>query len=891
VVRRLAVDVIDVMEAPTLSYLFSHPTHVGVAFERPLALLLLAAAPVFLLLRSRLGRRAAHLRSGAYAALVLATAGVALTVSLPDQPLSLVVAVDTSESIDAKGSEWALRYVRNAASGLAPGDEIAVLTFAKDVRLIHPPGPAPAALDFSTSTARTATNLDLALDTAAALFPGERTRRLLLVSDGNETRGDSRRQIPRLREAAVRVDVAVPPGGHAPDVQLDKLILAPQVPEEHVVPLRIVARNTGKLRPAVLTLYLDDRVMDSAAIELQPGLNSFELPAEISGRGSHRLKAALAVPDDPTPSDNYREVGVTVRGRIRILLIDPHERSPLAGALQRRGIAVDLRTPERLTTLDDLPSYDAVILEDVGAADLSAPALARIEGFVRDFGGGLVVAGGETTFGDPAFAGTALEPLLPVTLEPRRPKPATREPLALFIVIDRSNSMGYNSRIGTLRDGEKLRYAKEAALAVVRQLRDEDLVGVIAFDSQPRELAPLRPLRENRERLQRLIPRLVENGGTDFFDALESARAQLAASRVDRRHVVLLTDGDTNRSAMDEYRDLIGDLAAAEISVTTIRIGDNTVNLRLLQDISDQTGGRFYYVEDAQTLPDLMLQDTTRALGPLNAGTERYFPQTGSRSQALSGIDEHTIPTLSGYAYSRPRDGAEIALHVTRLQRRDPILAVWRYGLGHVAAFTASPSLDAEQWWGWTQFAKFWSQLVHWTASEHAEGSYVVDAVRMQGATELTVRTSSAADEDATLFARLHLDDGVVREIGLVSERPRSFTAHVPSLPGGRYPLTILRRSKSGAVSEQTFPVTIPDEEVEPRHELERRAPDLGLLTALAEGTGGKLNPNAREVVEREVGSRRAVHPLDALLLPLAMFLFLADVAVRRLGYEVGAAA
>src|SRR4030095_7227912 len=97
---------------------------------------------------------------------------------------------------------------------------------------------------------------------------------------------------------------------------------------------------------------------------------------------------------------------------------------------------------------------------------------------------------------------------------PLRPRQSEREPLALFIVIDRSNSMGYNSRIGTLRDGEKLRYAKEAALAVIRQLKDQDLVGLIVFDSQPSEISPLQPLRENRQSLEDLIPRLVENGGT-----------------------------------------------------------------------------------------------------------------------------------------------------------------------------------------------------------------------------------------------------------------------------------------------------------------------------------------------------------------------------------------
>ena len=326
-----------------------------------------------------------------------------------------------------------------------------------------------------------------------------------------------------------------------------------------------------------------------------------------------------------------------------------------------------------------------------------------------------------------------------------------------------------------------------------------------------------------------------------------------------------------------------------KISVTTIRIGDNTVNLGLLQDISERTGGRFYYVEDAHALPDLMLQDTTRALGPIVDRHRELLPadrraQPDARRHRRAH-DSHRSPAMPIPGRSRePR----FPLQVTRLKRRDPILAVWRYGLGRVAAFTASPSGDAEQWWGWPQFGKFWSQLAHWTGREHIDGSYVVEALRTDGATELSVRAPSSVNDDAVLYARLHLDGGDVREIGLVSERPRSFTARVPAIPAGRYPLTIIRRSSDGEVTEQTLPVTIPEDEIEPRHELEREEPNLALLAALADGTGGKLNPSAREVVERESGSRRAVYPLDHLLLPLAMLLFLADVAVRRLKLDRG---
>lgn len=869
------------MTPTSLTFLFEHPAALGVTCLRPAGLGLLLALPLFFLRPHRADARVAALRTAAFLFLTMVLADVRLTTHLPDDRLSIVATVDVSDSIGAAGEAWARRYLDQVARGLAPGDELAAVTFANETRVARPPSPPAPFAELAAPAARTATNIEQAINTAATLLPEGGERRVLLISDGNETRGDGRRALARLGSSGVRVDVAVPPTDPRPDLRVDKLVAGPVVPEGAVFPLRVIAHNQGTSRAAVLKILVDGLFVHSTDVTVAPGLNSFEIPYQLTEPGSHRLRVVLESAGDPTPRNNALDASITVTGKTRVLLVGPHDRSRLAALLATRAIDVERRPPGQFpANPEGLLDFHAVVFEDITADGLSATRLDALERYVSEFGGGFILAGGTHTFGDPRFKQTALDHLLPVTLEPRRPSRRVRDPLALFILIDRSGSMGYNSRIRTLRDGEKLRYAKQAALAVVSGLRDDDLVGLIVFDSEAHPIAPLRSVRENRRTIEEDIPRLKEYGGTDFYDALAQARAQLAVAPVNRRHLILLTDGDTNRPAAEHYP-LVGELAAAKISVTTIRIGNDDVNLRLLQDISARTGGQFHHARNAETLPELMLRDATQAIGPPQA-TESFFLQQGTHSEALRGIPPDTLPPVNGYAYARLKTGADLPLFVSKADQRDPLLAVWQFGLGRVAAFTASPADDAEQWPAWPEFSRFWSQLVHWTASKATPGDYAFDVQWHDGVAELTVRSFDPSADDRVVSARIIAAPEDPRELHLVPRAPQVFTARLPTLAPGRYPVSIVRRRGRQPFSQRTALVTIPADDETAQDEYRSHGPNLALLTHLADATGGSLNLAPRDLATRHPGSRLASYALDGILVPLVMLLFLGDIALRR---------
>src|SRR5439155_12674160 len=102
---------------------------------------------------------------------------------------------------------------------------------------------------------------------------------------------------------------------------------------------------------------------------------------------------------------------------------------------------------------------------------------------------------------------------------------------------------------------------------------------------------------------------------------------------------------------------LIAALARAEITVTAIRIGSDTVNLELLKTISRATGGEFHHVEHVEVLPQLMLRDTRRLIDP-TAGLEDAPARIGIPGPMLAGIAEQDLPPVARRAPTRRRPGA-----------------------------------------------------------------------------------------------------------------------------------------------------------------------------------------------------------------------------------------
>ena len=394
-------------------------------------------------------------------------------------------------------------------------------------------------------------------------------------------------------------------------------------------------------------------------------------------------------------------------------------------------------------------------------------------------------------------------------------------------------------------------------------------------------LAPLASLAENRADLTSKISRLQYGGGTDFYGALETAADQLAHNRGSIRHILLLTDGDSNRSPMDHYP-LVAMIAQRQISITTIRIGQDTVNLQLLSYMAEKTGGRFYHVEDVEVLPQLIIKDTKQVMRDKDEDDDKpkeIVPRVGERGQVLQGLDN--FPSLDEYMLTKPKNGADVQLYTDVHTDHDPLLATWQYGLGKVVTVTFDPSgSGSSDWIRWDGYGKFWSQAVRWAMRDETPWDYRL-SVQQRGERMVLRAESYDSDEEGVLMARLPRGTQT-DELTLMPVAPRVYEAALSVKRQGSFPVTVVKRKGGKVVNQKNEIVMASQATGESLDEYRQQHPNRDLLRELAESTGGRIDPDLDTLIsQKREGQKKLLHPLDNYLIIAGLVLLLGDIAIR----------
>ena len=331
-----------------------------VRFHHPMALLFVAAVGLFVGLRiSRLSTRLAPTRRVALAVFsALAALAASLIVAEPElgrplDRLAVVVAVDRSRSMDlVPGADARVRSeLLVAEKSMHDDDRIGTVVFGAEAAVEDPPRPrselAPAQ---RVEVGRDATDLGAAIRRALAELPADSAARVVLVTDGVETRGDALAAAAAAVAADVPVDVVVLEQKAVPDVRVVSVRAPPRADEGEPFDLRVV---TSSAVATDVELRVRRR-RRRGAHRSHPDRKGRGRPAPPRDRQRSRpasLRRRITALDpraDAAPEDNAGSAFVRVRGPALALVLegDPGNGAPLRKALEAGGF----RTVERSTT-------------------------------------------------------------------------------------------------------------------------------------------------------------------------------------------------------------------------------------------------------------------------------------------------------------------------------------------------------------------------------------------------------------------------------------------------------------------------------------------------------------------------------------------------------------
>ena len=800
--------------------------------------------------------------------------------------LSLVYVVDVSDSMGEKVSDKSLGWILESVGKKPQKDEAGLVVFGREAAVELPPRVSFPFETINSRVARDGSDLAKGLSLGAAMLPEGNEGRMVLISDGNETEGNVAPMLDELKSRGIAVDVMPVDFEFAKEVWLERLDLprAVKLGEAFDATVLLNALSPGK---GTLRVAENGQAVFEKEVEYTAGKNRFTLPLPQRGPGYYEYAATIEVAkgEDGWAENNLAMGDLYLKGEGKVLVItdargDVREWEPLVAALKKAERVVNVRmsyeTPRDPLSL--LP-YDLIIIPNAPADSFDALQLSAIHDAIYNQGAGFIMLGSRETFGPGGYNRSKIEDALPVSMDVTQKKVMPKGALALIL--------------HTCEIPEGNKWAKDIAKAAVKVLGGEDEVGMLHFKYQKGDewIFPMTPAKEYDTKLVQLINAATPEDMPAFDNILAMAHKGITEVDAATRHIVIISDGDPQPPTPA----LLNKLVADKVTVSTVAInphGGQTV--ATMEGIASATGGRFYYPQDPNELPAIFIKEA-KTLKRSMLQNKTFVPAMEFPSPVLKGID--VLPPLHGYVLTTPKPRASMILNappmaeeVAKGDAPDPVLAIWRYGLGTTAAWTSDLAANwGREWVGWDKYNAFVKQLVKETSRVETRSDLTLSAFAAGSRGVVTVEDFAKADSFLEMIARVAGPDGKTLDLPLKQVAPRRYQAEYPLWGKGRYQVAASGVSLAAAGGAARNEQAVSGFSVPYGAEYLRFKSNPLLLTQIAERTGGRvLSRSDVDVFQRARTMRESSKPVfDWFLIALACLIPI-DVAVRRVQLDWG---
>ena len=626
-------------------------------------------------------------------------AGMTFRYQVPNSRNEVILLVDVSDS-GARSEEDKNAFVRSVIDGNDLSCRLGIVTFGYDqVYAAELSDDSDGMYEQYLRADRpntSGTDMASALRYASRLFTNPESAKIILLSDGAETDGAAASVIRSVVSEGISVyTVYFPEERSDSEVQ----IVGAALPDYNVAvgdtfTLKLSTQSSLSAEAAV-TLYDNGVACEPVSVRLTEGTQTVELEHSFAEPGLHELRFSIGCEGDRLTENNIFCSYMYLESFDDILILErtEGESSYLAGMLKNDyNVTVAEITDKTAVpaTVDELRQYDEVVLVNIANADMPAGFDELLYEYVKEYGGGLFTVGGNKT--DPETGetvantynrgdmyGTLYQEMLPVEAIEYTP------PIGVMLVIDRSGSMQAKDET----TGKTiLELAKEAAKASLHSLSDRDYCGVMTLENTYNEEIEMTPVPQKSRILAAIDSISDDGGGTMFAPSLKRAGDALKLLNVEKRHIIMLTDGMAG-DAEEVYGEQIRLNAEQGITLSIVGINAGSAAKAMKYAAEELGGGRFYDV-DANRMTELtsILRHDLTVPEITDVNYETFTPQIDDHTSAVNGILQSEMPTLDGFYGTKVKTGASYAAVDTPLMAAYvPVYAQWKFGKGSVGSF------------------------------------------------------------------------------------------------------------------------------------------------------------------------------------------------------------
>ncbi|MGJ8634533.1 MAG: VWA domain-containing protein [Luteolibacter sp.] len=609
--------------------------------------------------------------------------------------LDLVVLLDRSEStedlIDKGLPEWT-----RLLEGSKPGrdDTLRFVNFAGEV--------ADVGIDGSSFTgSRKLTKTSLAISNVMARLDEERPTRLLVFTDGYATE-PLVEAVAQMTKRGVPLDFRLVRDEETEDVRLARLGFPNrvQVGEPYLISVLVRGSVDGEVP---LILWRNGQLLVETKVMIKDGVGTAEFTDRISKVGSYEYEGEIRPEVDAHPGNNRMKRWIEITGGPRLLLLTKYVDDPVAKAMA--DMDFDVQVVNNFSQLKPgiLAGTKAVIFNNVPAHEIPGDFMRAMDFFVKEQGGGFMMAGGDRSFGSGGYFQSEIDDLLPVSMELKSEH--RKLAVALAIVMDRSGSMGM-----TVAGGKsKMDLANSGAVSAVNLLGNMDQITVFAVDSEPSKVIPLTRVGGEQQKINQRVRKISAGGGGIYvYTGLKAAWEELRKSQAGTRHVILFTDTrDTEEPGA--YKKLIGEMTAEGATISVIGLGTNKdVDAALCEDIAKLGNGRIFFSNRPVDIPQIFAQETVTIARSAFLDEPVQVLASGRWSE-ISPKPLKWMAEVGGYNLSYARKDSTVSL-VSKDEYAGPLVAHARRGLGRTAAVSfplgGEHSKEVREWDGYGDFVQ-----------------------------------------------------------------------------------------------------------------------------------------------------------------------------------------